>query len=514
MSRKLIISLVSLVGLLAMVLAIAPLSSQASSHREAPLIANDPAADNTDLYAFVSPDRPDTVTILANYIPLEEPAGGPNFYNFDDNVLYEIKVDNTGDGKEDISYQFKFDTRIRNRRTFLYNTGPINDLDADTFNYRQVYSVTRVERRQGDNDTDLAAADNENDGGRSRKLAGNIPVPPANIGPRSIASDPGYDALAAAAVRTIDGGIKVFAGPRDDPFFVDLGSIFDLGGLRPFNPAHLIPLAQEPGVDGVSGYNVHTIAIQVPINQLTRNHRMPTGQDDPNAVIGIYASASRHSTRVLRNDGTTRESGPYVQISRLGNPLINEVIIPLGKKDYWNASDPSDDRQFQRYYETPELAGLVNLLYPVLPDTRTTGRTDLTLILLTGVPLPGGHNLNYTGNTKADLLRLNTAIAPTHPVGEGDKLGVLNGDFAGFPNGRRLEDDVTDIELRVVADGYGSLLNTVFGLPNNSPNNQVGDGVNENDVPFLSSFPYVGTPHQGYEHSHHKVGSTTTPHLN
>ena len=496
MSRKLVISVMSLVGLLAMVLAIAPLSSQASSHREAPLISLDPAADNTDLYAFVSPDRPDTVTIIANYIPLEEPAGGPNFNNFDDNVLYELKVDNNGDGEEDISYQFHFETRIRNRRTFLYNTGPINDLDADTFNYHQVYSVTRVEN------------------GHSRELRDNIPVPPANIGPRSIPASPGYDALAASAVRTIDSGINVFAGPRDDPFFVDLGSIFDLGGLRPFNGAHLIPLSTAPGVDGVSGYNTHSIAIQVPINQLTRNHRTPTGPDDPNAVIGIYASASRHSTRVLRNDGTVRESGPYVQVSRLGNPLINEVIIPLGKKDYWNASDPADDKQFQRYYENSELAGLVNLLYPTLPDARTTGRTDLTLILLTGVPLPGGHNLNFTGNTKADLLRLNTAIAPTHPVGQGDVLGVLNGDLAGFPNGRRLEDDVTDIELRAVADGYGSLLNSLFGLPNNSPNNQVGDGVNENDVPFLSSFPYVGTPHQGYEHSHHRVGSTTTPHLN
>jgi hypothetical protein len=496
MSRKLILSIFSLVGLLAIVLGMAPQRSSASSHREAPLISNDPAADNTDLYAFVSPDRPDTVTIIANYIPLEEPAGGPNFANFDPDVLYEIHIDNNGDAKEDITYQFRFQTRIQNKNTFLYNTGPITAIDSATFNYRQFYTVTRV------------------DGSRSKKLGDNLPVPPANIGPRSIPAAPGYDAIAAQGVKTVDGGIKVFAGPRDDPFFVDLGSIFDLGGLRPYNGAHLIPLTAAPGVDGVGGYNVHTIAIQVPINQLTRNKRLPSNSDDPNAVIGIYASASRQKMRVLRKDGEVENQGPFVQVSRLGNPLINEVIIPLGDKDYWNASDPADDKQFQKYYEKPELAGLINLLYPSLPDARTTGRTDLTLILLTGVPLPGGHNLNNTGATKADLLRLNTGIAPTHQVGMGDPLGVLNGDLAGFPNGRRLEDDVTDIELRAVGDGYGTLLNTLFGLPNNTPNNQVGDGVNTNDMPFKPAFPYVATPHQGYEHMHHAVGSLNPAHLN
>jgi hypothetical protein len=242
----------------------------------------------------------------------------------------------------------------------------------------------------------------------------------------------------------------------------------------------------------------------VPIKDLT--HDGKTADKTKSPVIGIYASASRMSRRVLRDDGTVRNSGKYVQVSRLGNPLINEVIIPLGKKDLWNAQDPSNDKQFQKFYETPELAGLINLLYPALPDTRTTGRADLSLILLTGVP-----GLNFTGKTPADLLRLNVAIAPSAKVGAGDPLGVLNGDLAGFPNGRRLEDDITDIELRAVADGYGSFLNKNFGLPNNSPNNLVGDGVNVNDMPFLSSFPYVATPHQGYEHTHHKVGSTSTP---
>ena len=487
MSRKRIITIAALIGLLAMGLAFLPGASRASSHREAPLISLDPTADNTDLYAFVSPDRPNTVTIIANYIPLEEPAGGPNFAAFDDNVRYAINIDNDGDSKDDITYEFRFKTKIRNKNTFLYNTGPITSLDDADWNMPQTYSVTRIQK------------------GKSKLLGHDLKTPPVNIGPRST---PNYAALSSAAVQTIDGGIKVFAGQRDDTFWVDLGSIFDLGGLRPFNPAHVIPLAQNPGVDGVGGYNTHAIAIQIPINQL----KGPKGQ----MVIGVYANASRQKVSVLRDDGTVATDGPWVQVSRLGNPLINEVIIPLGKKDFWNRGDPSKDSQFVPFYRTPELAGLVNFLYPVLPGARTTGRDDLVAILLTGLQLPNGTNLNFTGPKPADLLRLNMAIAPTHPVGQGDPLGVLNGDLAGFPNGRRVEDDVTDIELRAVADGYGTLVNSLFGslTPNNSPNNQVGDGVNANDLPLLTSFPYQSTPHQGYEHTHHRDGSTMTPTLN
>ncbi|MBK9711198.1 MAG: DUF4331 domain-containing protein [Kouleothrix sp.] len=492
-------SIVALFGLLAAALAVVPRSTVASSHREAPLISKDPSADNTDLYAFVSPDKPDTLTIVANYIPLEEPAGGPNFNLFDDSVLYEIHVDNTGDSKDDITYQFRFKTKIRDKNTFLYNFGQITAGTADNpypnLNYLQTYDVIQIKN------------------GNPRKLADDALTPPINVGPRST---PGYDALVTPAITPLRDGGQVFAGPRDDPFFVDLGSIFDLGGLRPFNGAHVVqpPSAAEPGIDGVGGYNTHAIVIQLPIKNVTRNGKLPASSDDPSAVVGIYASASRQTTRVLRKDGSVSNSGSWVQVSRLGNPLINEVIIPIGKKDYWNAVDPSDDSQFVKYYQTPTLAGLVNFLYPALPDTRTTGRDDLVGILLTGLPLPGGHNLNFTGSRPADLLRLNLGIAPTHPVGQGDPLGVLNGDLAGFPNGRRLEDDVTDVELRAVADGYGTLVNSLFGLPNNTPNNQVGDGVNVNDLPFLTTFPYVAAPHQGYEHEHHAPGSTTTPVLN
>jgi hypothetical protein len=457
------ITLLALVaGAVALLLALGPgpRAAKASSHREAPLIANDPTADNTDLYAFVSPDRPDTVTIVANYIPFEEPAGGPNFFNFDPNALYTIHIDNNGDGKDDVAYEFRFRTQTRNPSTFLYNTGPITSLNDPSWNVRQFYSVTRV---AGHHETTLGS---------------NLPSPPNNIGPRST---PHYGDLAAAAVNALPGGIKVFAGQRDDPFFVDLGSIFDLGGLRPFNSLHLLPLPNAAGVDDVAGYNVHSIVLQVPIPQLV----------DTNPTIGVYASAGRPKVRILSPTGRTHDVGPFVQVSRLGNPLVNEVLIPLGQKDYWNRQDPQNDSQFVENYVNPELAGLIHVLYPGLPAPPTTGRNDLVSVLLTGVP-----GLNFTGPKAADELRLNTSIPPT---GNPDRLGVLDGDFAGFPNGRRLGDDIVDIELRAIACGYGPILHQALGLCDLSPNDLIGDGVNANDEGFLPSFPYVGSPHQGYD---------------
>jgi hypothetical protein len=457
----------------------------ASSHREAPLISKDPGADNVDVYGFRSPDRPDTVTLIATYIPLEEPAGGPNFHSFDDDVLYEIHVDNDGDAVADITYRFRFQTSIRNGNTFLYNTGPITSPTDPTWNMPQTYSVTRVTRR-----------------GRPDVLGEDILTPPVNIGPRST---PTYDSLAAAAVTEIAGGIMVFAGQRDDPFYVDLGSVFDLAGLRPFNAFHVIPLAPETGVDGVGGFNTHAIVLQVPIDQLTRDGLMPTGPDDPDAVLGIYASASRRRVLTRRKNGTAQGHGSFVQVSRLGNPLINEVVIPLALKDRWNASDPRHDTTFLAKYLSPEVTALENALYPVLDDAPETGRGDLVAVLLTGVP-----GLNFTGGAKADLLRLNTGILPSGRVGTGNRLGVLGGDFAGYPNGRRLEDDVTDIDLRAFACGYGPIVGPLIesfgfcaGNANRTPNNLLGDGVDANDKPFLTAFPYVASPHQGYEHSHH-----------
>ena len=463
------------------------LPTHASSHREAPLISGDPRADNTDVYAFVSPDQPNTVTIIANYIPLEEPAGGPNFNSFDDNVLYEIHVDNDGDAEDDITYQFRFRTDIRNPNTFLYNVGPIDSLTDPDWNMPQSYTVTRLQSHN------------------RVVLAKNLLSPPVNIGPRSI---PNYGSLRAAAIHSLPDGIKVFAGQVDDPFFVDLGSVFDLAGLRPFNALHAIPLPPAPGVDGVGGFNTHAIAIQIPIDQLTRDRNLPTGPSDPDAVLGIYASASRPTLWVKGDDDDNQgddDDAKFVQVSRLGNPLINEVVIPLGQKDRWNMSDPQGDSRFLIRYTSPEVTRLENGLYAALDDAPATGRGDLVAVLLTGVP-----GLNFTGDRKADLLRLNTGIPPSGPAGTGNRLGVLAGDFAGFPNGRRLEDDVTDIDLRAFACGYGPVVGPLIqsfgfcaGNANRSPNNLLGDGVDANDRPFTSDFPYVAVPHQGYEHVHH-----------
>lgn len=449
--------------------------TSASSHREAPLISNDPQADNTDVYAFVSPDRPDSVTIVANYIPLEEPAGGPNFAAFGDDVLYALHVDNDGDGKDDITFEFRFQTQVLKGNTFLYNTGPITSITDPDWNIRQSYRVTRVDAH-----------------GRREVLGEHIPTPPVNIGPRST---PNYAALANAAVTELPDRIKVFAGQRDDPFFVDLGSVFDLAGLRPFNPLHILPLPAAPGIDEIAGFNTHSIALQVPIAQLVASG--PT--------IGIYASASRRKVTIrgVRHD-EEKDAGPWVQVSRLANPLINEVVIPLARKDLWNASDPENDQQFASSYISPEVTRLENALYPVLDNAPDSSRGDLIAVLLTGVP-----TLNFTGNTKSDLIRLNTSIPPSGPAGTGNRLGLLAGDFAGFPNGRRLEDDVTDIELRAFACGYGPIVGPIIqgfgfcaGNANRSPNNLLGDGVDKNETPFLTTFPYVALPHQGYDHRH------------
>jgi len=482
----------SAVLLLVLMRGAAPEAANASSHSEAPLISQDPRADNTDLYAFVSPDRPDTVTILANYIPLEAPASGPNFYSFDDSVAYDINIDNNGDGEEDLTYEFRFKTQTRNPNTFLYDVGPINSLDDTDWNRPQTYSVTLIKHGSGTSTS-------------STVLGANLPTPPDNVGPRST---PNYGALADAAVKTLsDGKTKVFAGQRDDPFYVDLGSIFDLAGLRPFNPFHLIPLAAEGGVDALANYSTHTIAIQVPIAQLVQI---------PKTTIGVYASAKRQTVRILRNDGTIENKDGFVQVSRLGEPLINEVVIPLGQKDFWNRSDPANDAQFESLYLNPEVSRLENALYGTLPQGHAggalmniadTGRSDLSLILLTGVP-----GLNSTGPKKADLLRLNTSLTPSSTTGAcyapslgkpanepASRLGVLAGDLCGFPNGRRLADDIVDIDLRAFAQGYGAFLNSAFGLPNLTPNNQLGDGVDTNDKPFLDHFPYVAPPAAGYD---------------
>jgi uncharacterized protein DUF4331 len=427
----------------------------ASSHREAPLISQDPVADNTDTYAFVSPDAPDTVTLAANWIPLEAPAGGPNFSTFGDDVLYKINVDNDGDAVANIVYEWRFSTKVGNPDTFLYNTGPVASLDDETLNVKQTYTLTAV--------TD----------GKRKVLLRNAPVAPANVGPRSM---PDYGALADAAVTELPGGGQSFAGPRDDPFFVDLGSVFDLAGLRPLNQAHAIKLPTENGVDGLAGFNVHSVVLQVPTDDLV----------DGDPVIGVWSTTERRRNTVL-GGGKSRARGPFTQVSRLGMPLVNEVVAPLGAKDLFNASEPADDKQFLAAVEDPEPARLIPKLYPGV-EVPKAPRQDIVTIFLTGIP-----DVNQPKKGKAsEMIRLNTSIMPT-PLAEQDRLGLLAGQNDGFPNGRRLIDDVTDIELRALAGG------TPFTEEfNHAPNNALTDGVDGNDVDFLPVFPYLAAPHAGY----------------
>ncbi|HUB22875.1 MAG TPA: DUF4331 domain-containing protein [Streptosporangiaceae bacterium] len=444
-----------------------------SSHREAPEISKDPVADSTDVYAFVSPDKPDTVTLIANYIPLQAPAGGPNFYEFGDDVLYGIHIDNNGDGQADISYEFRFSTTVRDPDTFLYNVGPIESLSSPNWNRVQTYSVSV----------------------NGSSLGSGLACPPCNIGPLST---PDYPSLGAAAVHSLGGGISVFAGQRAEAFYVDLGAIFDLGDLRPFENLHatfgLGGLPAKPGVNATNHLNVHSIAIQVPISAVTRSGH-PT--------IGVWTTASRQRVTLWDADrGENVNSGPFRQVSRLGNPLINEVVIALGDKDRWNSLPPADDKQFAHYVTQPGLAALLPVLYPgVFPNLEALvksgkPRADLEAILMTGIPagIIKGFT-NFTGSVVADMLRLNTSIKP---ASKPNIYGLLGGDPAGFPNGRRIADDVVAIELRAIAGVTYPLIDSKF-----TPDKAAGlltDGLTPANVSAapLGQFPYLGVPYSGY----------------
>ena len=475
---------ISRLTMLLLFVAMFPLAASASSHREAPLIAEDPTMDNTDVYAFRSPDAPNTVTLIANYIPLQEPDNAPNFYNFSPNGVYEIHIDNNGDGKEDITYQFKFTSVTSIPTTSHYNVGPILTLDSPNLAFRQFYTVTRITgSRRGGSGTVLSPSGN------------GFQVPPYNVGPKST---PDYASLANAATYTMQNGAgKVFAGPRDDPFFVDIGGIGDLLTLRPIQQLHLVaPVAgSAPGVDGLRGFNVHTIALQIPISQLTANGSTPTSLTDPNAIIGVWATSSRPRVSIL-NTGATRIQtlSGLSQVSRLGMPLVNEVVLSRQFKDIFNASEPQGDAplftsnaDFRNRVLDPEVPKLLTALYGL--SVPPAPRNDLVQVFLTGVP-----GLNQPANvTPAEMLRLNVAVPVTASP---DRLGVLNNDLQGFPNGRRLADDVVDITLRVAA---GVL---VPGF-NKAPNNALSDGVDANDKAFLSTFPYVALPTAGFDSRPH-----------
>ena len=448
-----------------------------SSHREAPEMAKDPVADSTDVYAFVSPDRPHTVTLIANYIPFQAPDGGLNFYEFGDDVAYDINISNRGTGEADIVYRFRFHTAVRDPKTFLYNTGPIAGIHDTTWNRPQFYSLIRIKN------------------GRSKVLARHLACPPVNIGPRST---PNYPHLAAQAVHTV-GRRRVFAGQRVDAFHVDLGSVFDLGTLRPFQNLHVIPMAAADGRNSLQAFNVHSIVLQVPISEVSRRGDVPTDPRKGRSVIGVWASASRRKSRMFdRSEGRYVGHGPWEQVSRLGNPLFNEVITPMSHKDLWNARHPKGDAEFAKYVNHPELGRLLPVLYPgVFPNLAAyhKARADLHAILLTGIPsgvVPGFQN--FTGTVESDMLRLNLAIPPaTSP----NRMGLLGGDAAGFPNGRRIGDDVVAIELRAVAGVTIPLVDPSF-----TPDGAAGvltDGTTDTNGGTTATFPYLGDPVGGFQ---------------
>lgn len=448
-----------------------------SSHREAPESSKDPVADNTDVYVFVSPDRPDTVTIITNYIPFQNPAGGPTFYEFGDDVQYRINIDNNGDGVTDIVYEFSFETTVPNSESFLYNTGPIESLDSPNFNRPQRYTVTEV---RGDSRTTLGE---------------DLLSPPCNVGFRST---PNYPDLANSAIHDLGDGMVVFAGQRLDGFFIDLGSIFDLAALRPFQNLHLISSAAAAGVNGLRGFNVHSIAIQIPISKLTADGSVPTDPLAANSVIGVYAAADRQKGR-FQDETQSYGEGPFTQVSRLAMPLFNEVLVPIARKDEWNRSDPENDSEFAPLVARPELANLLPVLYPdVFPNLAafTGDRADLLAIFLTGIPegiVPGFQNT--TGSTQADLMRLNMAIPPSE---DPNVNGLIAGDAAGFPNGRRVFDDIATVELRALAGLTIPLVDPTY-VPDEAAG-LITDGTQElDDVSYLSVFPYLDHPVSGYD---------------
>lgn len=447
----------------------------ASSHAEAPLTSMDRYADNTDVYAFRSLEagRSNYVTILANFIPLQDPSGGPQFYRFDDSVLYEIKIDNTGDGLEDITYQFQFRTQINNPNTVLGHAtvnedGVINSLVDLDYNMPQTYSVRRISRTSGR---------------QGRLIASGLRTPPSNVGPRVT---PNYETnLAQPAIYNLSNGGRVFAGQRDEGFFIDLGGVFDGLNFR--------SIGASGGVDTLRGVNVNTIALEVPIQDLTSSGSIPSGPTASDAVVGIFSTASRRSMVAINANGTRDTQGAWVQVSRLGNPLVNEVVIPLGLKDAFNSLSPTGDAVAAPAILDPELARLIRTVYGV--TIPAPPRNDLVQIFATGIPVNGVTGPNYTtllsdGNPH-EFLRLNLGI-PVTPIGSINRLGLLGNDIAGFPNGRRPQDDIVDIELRALVGG------TPFTPATNvPPNNTLGDGVSANFEGFLATFPYLNTPNQG-----------------
>jgi hypothetical protein len=442
-------------------------SAQASSHREAPLTAGDAQIDNTDLYAFTSPDKPSTVTLIANWLPFQEPSGGPNFYPWQDGAHYDINIDNDGDAKADITYRWVFSTEDeRSTSTFLYNDGPVSSLDDANLLFRQTYTLSRIVDGKAADATTIATGT----------------AAPANTGSAGM---PRYGALRAASFTDVTGGGKSFAGPADDPFFLDL-RVFDLiygGNLS------------KVGRDTLRGYNVNSIAVQVPKNDVAQS-----GDSTKNPVIGIWSSTSRQTMTL--SPGAATGTGAFVQVSRLGNPLVNEVIIPAGLKNTFNSLTPDVDHTLPAVVARvtdPELPKLIEGIYKIKAPPGP--RNDLFEIFLTGIakqaPTSDGSaapiqadlnsqllNQDVDASTfvPSEMLRLNLGVPVSRKP---NRLGVIGGDRQGFPNGRRLMDDVLDIAVQAVEGA------AVSGIVEPLAR---GDKVDHNDRRFGKAFPYLALP--------------------
>jgi hypothetical protein len=445
--------------------AIAVPMSIGSSHREAPNIMLDPSADNTDVYAWTAPGAESALTLASNWIPGEVPANGPNFFRFDDRARYYNNIDNNGDGVADIRYRFTFDTDVRNPNSFLYAGPGTTGFEDPKLNVVQRYDVVR---------------ETYNGKGKlikTRKVGKDLPVAPPNIGPKTF---PQYGNFVAAATRTLKDGTRLFVGSRDDPFYVDLGAAFDAINVR-------VGTGNEgQGKDDFSDYSTSTTVMQIPERLVTRDGNAVASADAKNAVVGVWSTTERRRLQVTNADfdaGSKGKGGKrWVQVSRLGNPLVNEVIIPLGMKDKFNRTTPDRDAELYGEFVTqPELAAVLNALFDI--GAPETDRTDIVQAVLQGIPGLNEHKGKFAG-TPVDTLKLNLGVPPTD---EPNRFGVIGGDNAGYPNGRRPEDDVVDIDLQVVA---GILVDNAVPL---------GDGVDRNDKPFLSQFPYLAAPSSGFD---------------
>jgi hypothetical protein len=447
-------------------LAVAVSMAMSSSHREAPNIMLDPTADNTDVYAWTADNAPNAITIASDWIPGQVPANGPNFFRFDDRARYYVNIDNTGDGVADIRYRFEFDTDVRNPNSFLY-AGP-GTRSYDQLNVIQTYDLTREEY------------DGKGRLTKQKKVANNFPVAPPNIGPKTFPNYVGD--FVPPAIKQLSNGTKLFVGPRQEPFFVDLGAAFDAINVRAGTGN------QGQGKDDFSGYNTSSTVLQIPERLVTRDGKPVQSMNDRNAVVGVWSTTERRRLEVTSANTFSSKSkrgpkrNPWVQVSRLGNPLVNEVVIPLGKKDQFNRTTPDEDAQrYGKFVLKPELAGILNALFNV--GAPTQNRTDIVQALLQGIPGLNQHK-GPDGGTPVDTLKLNLGVPPSPNP---SRFGVLAGDNAGFPNGRRPIDDVVDIELQVVA---GILVGNPVPL---------GDGVDQDDKGFLSQFPYLNTPDSGFD---------------